>query len=267
VRTVATKLPADVEGEWLQALRTSLKRHCLADLGALRDTQRAAVNDIEKAVADAGGPPLVIPFQQMADDRLERVLDTHVVAQRKYQGEIPKRGAFEYMMMARRYQTVVFMFLSAFGLSFLRSYREFMIPAAVLLLSFGGLQVANSVRREREETLAKELDKIRELLRTESRRIIADVQRAWLLVVTQHASDQVSAVLGQVEASVRDYFTRLSSEGAEERQRLQRQLQSFEAAERKLVAPSRARQVTAQALAQVRGELRQLIAAVVQGVA
>jgi len=253
-------LPAATEDEWLQSVRDALRRHCVADLSALRDTLRGAGHDAERVVADAGGPPLVVQFQAITDERLNRILDAHVVLQRKYQGEIPQRGALEYVMMARRYQTVVFMFLSAFGLSFLRSYREFMIPAAILLLSFGMLHMIHSVRRERAETMAKELDKVRDVLRAESRRIVADVQRAWTSLVAQHLTDQMPHVLTQVESSVREHFNRLASEGAEERQQLQRQLQTFEAAERKLATPVRNRELLAQAGAQVRGELRQLIA-------
>jgi hypothetical protein len=261
VKTLATRLAADDEQRWLDHLRATLWRHCLADLGAVRDTLRAAGKDLEQAVSDAGGPPVVVQFQAIADDRLTRILDAQVVASRKYQGEVPQRGPLEYIMMARRYQTVVFMFLSAFGLSFLRSYREFMIPAAVLLLSLGMLQMIHSVRRERIETLAKELEKVRELLRTESRRITTDVQRAWMTTIAQHLADQQPTILGQVESSIRDFFTRQTNDGAEERQRIQRQLQAFEASERKLAAPAKARDALAQAIAQVRGELRQLIAA------
>lgn len=265
VKTVATRLPAETEENWLQMLRLALWQHCVSDLGALRDTLRAAGNDVERAVAEADGPPMVVRFQQISDDRLIRILDAHLLFQRKYQGEMPKRGALEYMMMARRYQTIAFMFLSAFGLSFLRQYREFMIPAAIALLSLGVLQMIHSVGRERAETLAKELEKIRDLLRAESRRIVGEVQRAWPALISQHLSDQLPLVLGQVEASIREQLSRQANEGTEERQRLQRQLQAFEVAERKLTAPEKAREGVAQGVAQVRGELRQLIANALRG--
>lgn len=267
VKSLVTRLPTHAEEAWLDMVRQALVSHCLADLAALRDMLRAAGREIEEAVAEAGGPPLVVQFQHLTDDRVLRLVDQQLVPQRRYQGEIPRPGFFEYLMAARRYQMVVFMFLSAFGLSFLRTYREFMIPAAIGLLSLGMLQVAHSVKRERIESVAKELDKVREQLRNETRRMIADVQRAWPGLVSQHLSDQLPLALGNAEASVRDFFARVTNDAAEERQRLQRQLQSFEVAERKLTAPMKGRETVSQAIAHVRGELRQLIAAAVRGLA
>lgn len=259
VRTLATKLQAEAETAWLQLLRDRLWQHGVADLAALRDTLRAAGHDIEKTVGEADGPPVVIRFQQLSDERLTRLLDQHLLFQRKYQGEMVQHGPLEYISMARRYQTIVYMFLSAFGLSFLRSYREFMIPAAIALLSLGGLQVVNSVRRERVEKFARELEKLRDVLRSELRRMVSDMQRAWPAAVAQHLTDQVPYGIGSVETSIRDHYSRLAAEGAEERQRLQRQLQMYEVAERKLAAPAKARDGIAQNIAQLRGELRQLI--------
>jgi hypothetical protein len=264
VKTMATRVPAATETAWIEMVRDALVDHCLADLKAFRDMLRTAAQDLEKIVMENGGPPLVVQFQFLNDDRAAQVIDQHLVPQRRYQGEVSRPGWFEYLMAARRYQMVVFMFLSAFGLSFLRSYRDFMIPVAIALLLLGVLQVVHSVRRERVESLARELEKARELLRTESRRMIADVQRAWPALVAQHLTDQLPLVLGQIETSLRDYFTRVANEGAEERQRIQRQLQAFESAERKLTAPEKGREAVAQAVAHVRGELRQLLAAAIR---
>ena len=259
VKTVATRLPAESEAVWLEMVRSALRRHGVADLSAMRDMLRVEGQEVEKAVAQAGGPPVVVQFQALTDERLDRVLNQYVASQRTYHGELPKPGFFEYLTIARRYQMVVFMFLSAFGLSFLRTYREFMIPAAILLLSLGGLQVAQSVRRERVESIEKELEKIKELLRNESKRIVGDVNRAWTGALSQHLADQLPVVLGGIEATVRDYFARQANESAEERQRLQRQLQAFETAERRLMAPEKSREAVANGVAKVRTELRQLL--------
>ena len=100
-----------------------------------------------------------------------------------------------------------------------------------------------------------------------TRRMVGDVQRSWPGLVAQHLSDQLPLVLGHVETSVRDFFNRLANEGAEDRQRLQRQLQAFDVAERKLAAPQKGREAVSQAIAHVRGELKQLIAGSVRGLA
>ena len=226
---------------------------------SLGDVFGLARTEIDQAVASAGGPPVVISFQFLPEDRLDQLLSLHVVLQRRYAGELPRPGMFEYLMIARRYQILLFMFMSAFGLSFLRTYREFTIPVGVVLMLLGGFNVYNSVRRERHEGRRRELEKARELLRTDARRVLADGQRAWTSLVSQHLSDQVPLVTSQIDATIRDFAARASDEAGAERHRVQRQLQGFETTERRLVASARGRETTSTAIAQFRGELRQLL--------
>ncbi len=264
-RAIATTLAAEDEEAWLRLVRETVTRHCNDDLAAMRDMLRSAADDLQKAVTDAGGPPVVAQWQPLADDRVRRVVDTALRPQRHYEGTIPQHGFYEYAMMARRYQMIVFMTMSAFGLSFLRSYPQFMVPAAVVLLSGGTLHVVHSVRRERVEQAAHELEKAREMLRGETRRIVGELARSWVQLLSQHLSDQLPLVLGSAEASLREQVAHAANEGAEERQRLQRQLQGLEAAERKLAMPQKAREGAMQAIGQMRGELRQMVAAALQG--
>lgn len=267
VKALALKLAAADEERWLGRLRAALVQHCVGDIAAVRDMLRQLGADIEKDVADGGGPPLVVHFQQMTDQRLVRLIDNALVPQRKYQGEMPQQGFFQYLMMARRYQTVAFMLMSAFGLSFIRSAREFMLPAAIVLLSLGTLQVVQSVKRERAETLQKELEKLRELLRLETRRMIGQVETGWLAAVNQHLGDQLMPVIAQLESSAREQASRAAADTAEDKLRLQRQVQGCDSAEKKVLALQKTREGFAQGVAQVRGELRSLIAAAIRGAA
>lgn len=266
VKATALKLSAADEERWLQRLRTTLLQHGIADIAAVRDMLKQAAAEIEHDVTAAGGPPVVVQFQPLTDQRLVWLLDNTLVPVRKYHGELPEQGFFQYLMMARRYQTVAFMLMSAFGLSFVRAYRDFMLPAAIVLLSLGAIQVVHSVKRERVETLAKELEKVRELLRTESRRMVEKVEGGWLAAVKQHLGDQLQ-ILAQVESSARDHITRTEGENDEERQRLTKQVKTADTTEKKVVALQKAREGFAQGVAQVRGELRALIAAAVRGAA
>lgn len=258
-KTLSTRVPDKFHDEWTTRLHSILVRSADADVVAMRDLFRVLADDIVQTVARAGGPAIVVNFQFLDRSRFDRVVEQSAASSRPYQGELPRPGMFEYAMIARRYQTLLFMFMSAFGLSFLRTYREFMIPAGIILLTLGGLSVYNSVKRERYEGRKKELDKAREGLRADARRLLTDVQRAWTSLVSQHLSDQVPFVTGQIEALVRDSTARAAEEAGAERQRIQRQLQGYETVERRLVASARGREVAASAIAQFRGELRQLI--------
>jgi hypothetical protein len=263
-KTTGLRMGDDVESAWIADITERVSTHCFADLTAMRDMFRMLSADLERSFSAEGivlAPP---QFQTVSDDRLRRLLQQQCVLSRHFQSEVPRSGFFEYLMMARRYQMVLFMFISAFGLSFLRSYREFMIPAAVLLLSFGGLNVVNRVKKERIESTTKELEKAREHVRGETRRILTDVQRGWSSLVSQHLNDQAALVGVQLETAIRDAAGRTAEEQAQERQRVQRQIQSFEAAERKLAVPAKGRDTLMSAVAQLRGELRQLLVTTVR---
>jgi hypothetical protein len=264
LKTTVTRVPAEFEEELLETVHERMLAHGTRDLVAMRDMFRLVQSEIEQVLAAQGAPAVVIQFQHLTDERLRRLLEMQILLQRKYQGELPRAGFFEYVMIARRYQMVFFMFFSAFGLSFLRTYREFMIPTAILLLSFGAINVVNSVRRERSESLERETEKARETLRVDLRRMFTELQRGWTSVVAQHLSDQVPIVVGHVESTLRDSAGRRGDQAAEERQRLQRQLQGLETSERRLLAAAKGRDLVATAVAQLRGELRQLFVGAVK---
>lgn len=258
-KTSAVSVPPAFEEHWLSSAREQISAHCLSDLAAMRDVFTLAGTEIDEALASAGGPPVVVSFQYLAEERLNRLLSLHLVMQRRYSGEVPRPGAFEYLMLARRYQMILFMFISALGLSFIRTYQQIMLPLAVVLLSFGALNVANTVRRERAEVRDREIEKAREVLRSELRRMLSEVLRGWTSLVSQHLTDQVAAATTQIESLVREHHARGTQAVADERARLQRQLQGVESLERRLLPAARARDALAQAVASVRGELRQLL--------
>jgi hypothetical protein len=261
-KTTSLRLGAEAQAAWLADLTERLRVHCAADLVALTDMFRMLGTELERALSTDTFVAAAPQFQTISEERLHRTLRQQCVMGRQFASEVPRTGFFEYVMIARRYQMLLFMVISAFGLSALRTYREFTIPAAVLLLSIGGLAVFNSTRRERAESAVRELEKVREHLRGEARRMITDVQRAWTSLVTQHLSDQASIVGLQLEAAIRESAAREAEELAQERQRVQRQVQSVETAERKLAALIKGRDTLMTATAQIRGELRQLLAAV-----
>ena len=258
-KTTSYRIPGDFEKTYTSYLREGLTRQVQSDLVAMQDLFRILQVDIEKQITAGGGPPVTLNFRLIDEDRVARMLQSSIVFQRSYQSDLTRQGFFEYAMMARRYLMILFMFISAFGLSFLRGYREFMIPTSVLLLSIGGMMVVRSVKRERIEVMEKELEKARESLRAETKRIFSEVQRAWSAMISQHLSDQNQAAISQMEASIRSAQTQRANDSTEEKLRVQRQLQMLENSERKLQIAAKNKEVILNAISQIKGELRQLV--------
>jgi hypothetical protein len=259
MRTMLLKIPEDFQDQLREYLWQAFSDHFRTALLSMRDLFALITNEVEDVLSAANGPPIVLNFQYISDQQIQNILETTIVFQRTYRGELPRPGFFEYLMMARKSQTVLFMIFSAFGLSFLRRYREFMLPLSIILLSFGAIYAVQRVKKERAEMMEKEIDKAKEALEAESRRIIGEVQRSFLVLINQHLAAQNQNVLSQMDSALRDFQNRTSAQALDEKQKLQRQLQGLDVSEKKLYPSLKSREVIGTMLAQLKGELRQII--------
>lgn len=199
-RHVVTRIPESIEQKVLQTIANTVD--------ALLDRQTLDVESwiatVESAMgADAAPIRTDLDDARRASAGIRSIVRQSVRFERHYSGQEPRPGWFEYLMIARRYQTVVFMLLSAFGLSFLRSYKEFMIPVSVMMLAIGALAVVNTARKERAESHHKELVAAREGLRAECRRIVMEVQRQFGGLMSNFSRQYLTPLAVAAEASSR----------------------------------------------------------------
>ena len=258
------RIPAGLQSQLLSRAKQVLAEAGRADLADMGEVFRKAQEDVEKLIEAKGGPPTVVHFHYLPDHELTNLVDRSIVIQRAYSGTLARRGPMDYFMAARRYQMIFFMMFSAFGLSFVRSYRQIMVPLTVLLLSFGLLNVINSTRKQEKETEELELEKARELLRAEFRRCMNDVEKNWSSILSNHLSDQQSAVIEKIESTVRSFFEGANRQAAEDKVLQQRQLKGLDQSERKLVEAAKKVQAAPQELEQLSGQMTQLYAASVR---
>jgi hypothetical protein len=260
---MAVRVAAEDEEHFLAAVRGSLLAHGMADLQAARDLARL-VDAVAARALQTAACPAPAPLQPMSDERLRRLVSIVVSISRTYQGERPRPGFYEYAMLARRYQMVLVMMLSAFGVSFVRAFREVMLPLGILLMSLGALHVAHAAKRSRAEQQTQQLERAREALKADAARSAAHFVRDWPGIVVQHLQDQAALLLEGCERAFRGQSGRAAAEAAAGRQLAQRQLQALDGVERRLTVSGRGRDALAASLAQLRGELRQLIIATAQ---
>ncbi len=258
------RVPADLQNQLLARTKQVLAEAGRADLVAMGEMFRKAQEDVEKLVESKGGPPTVVHFHYLPDHELTNLLERSIGIQRPYQGTLARRGPMDYFMAARRYQMIFFMMFSAFGLSFVRSYRQIMVPLTVLLLSFGLLNVVNSTRKQEKETEELELEKARELLRAEFRRCMNEVDKNWSSILSNHLAAQQSEVLENIDSSVKSFFEGASRQASEDKVLQQRQLKGIDQAERKLTEADKKVQVVPQELEQLNTQIVQLFTAAVR---
>jgi|GEM_PF-2812601 len=257
---IECRIPPAFEQKLLKTIRDRVARHCAGDVVALNDLFRLLAQEIEREIAQAQGPPFVPHFAYLTEDRVRRMMDMSIAFQAQYRGEMPHHGFSEYFASVRKYSMILVMAASMFGMSSLmRQYREFTVPATILLVLIGTYSVISSTRQQRVENLEKELEAARTALRPDLKRIFTDVQKNWSTILLQHMNEQIASVLADVDAAVKDYQARRGAEASPEKERLSRQLTQLEVAEKKLAIPIKSKEGIVVALAQVRGDLKPLL--------
>ncbi len=257
---IECRIPPAFEQKLLKTIRDGVARHCAGDVVALNDLFRLLAQEIEREIAQAQGPPFVPHFAYLTEDRVRRMMDMSIAFQAQYRGEMPHHGFSEYFASVRKYSMILVMAASMFGMSSLmRQYREFTVPATILLVLIGTYSVISSTRQQRVENLEKELEAARTALRPDLKRIFTDVQKNWSTILLQHMNEQIASVLADVDATVKDYQARRGAEASPEKERLTRQLTQLEVAEKKLAIPIKSKEGIVVALAQVRGDLKPLL--------
>jgi hypothetical protein len=253
-------LPKD-EAALLSLIGDGIRNRAYTDLRSFRDVLELVSNDVDRTLAAAGAPPVTLRHAQVPDSRVNRVLDSAVRFDRSYRGELPKEGLQEYMQQARKYQGLLLTIASATGATIIPGVRYVTAPLSVILLGAGIISVRRSLPRERAENLAREVEKARDLLRGEAKRIFSEAERGWTSAISDALRDEQATVLLQFEAAVREGQARRNTEMGEERGRVQRAMEGLQHAEGQLAVSARTRDSVLNAGAQLRGALRQLIAA------
>ena len=254
-------VPESVQQQLLGRTTEELSALVRTEITRLDALLEEAEKSVVETVETKGGPPTTVHLTRLPRAALANQLERSVVLQRGYRGEVARRGPMDFFMAARRYQMIFFMVASAFGLSFIRSYREFTIPVGVLLLSYGLLSVVNSARRQRAETEEKELSKAKDNLRSDMQRAMNDVRRAWEQTISGHLSEQQSAVLEAIDQSMKAFAAEANRQAAQQRELVQQQLKTLETSKRKVAEGAKKAELSRQDLGPLIDQLQTFYAA------
>jgi hypothetical protein len=261
-------LPSD-ESDLLQLIGNGIRTRAYADLHSFRDVLDLISSDVDRTLATAGAPPVTLRHAQVPDSRINRVLDSAVRIDRVYRGELAKQGWQEFIQEARKSTAllsgVVGTMLTVVALWLPEDKKKAALgltgtTTAVLFL-IGAFKVWRSLPRERAENLAREVEKARDILRGEAKRIFSEAERGWTSAISDALRDEQATALLQFEAAMREGQTRRNSEMTEERGRVQRAMEGLQHAEGQLSVSARTRDAVLNGAAQLRGGLRQLISA------
>jgi hypothetical protein len=174
-------------------------------------------------------------FKQLYDTHFKKTLESIVHIERPYKSEVKRLGGYEIFMAIRRYQMIFFMMFSTFGLTAIfQKTRWIMLSASLILLSIGIFSVLKSSKKEKIETELKELEKAKESLLHEIRRMFSEIQREWSTIITNHLREQMQSYILHLEKLIKDTQSKKTTELNQTKQILTKQLTGIDVKEKML---------------------------------
>ena len=260
-KKVIVTVPEEFKEEYLNHMHEVIHQSLTTDLIILKDTLHQIQNEVDRVLNKHGIKGGSVNFSYVTDSALNRILESAIRIDRPYQGEGQKKGPMEYFMAIRRYQMVFFMLLSTFGgaATMLKRRLEILLPLTIVLLSAGGYFVVTGVKKEREDQDLKDLEKARESLKSEYKRIFSDVQRDWFSTMDENVREQSTKALNKIETVVKGHYEDKAQKLDREKESIQRKSKSLDGKESKLLNLKKAVDTTSMELKKFQMDLRRWI--------
>lgn len=250
-------IPDNIQRSFQESVSRFFQTMGQENLVILRDTLKGLEEEIEKILAQHELPAVSFNVRYLTDQPLQQIMMSAVRWERPYEGSLGRKGPYEYFMAMRKYQMIVFMLASSLGLSFLRNLRLYMIPVTILLLGVGGYNVYRSVEKERADNDSKELDKAKDSLKNEAKRIGSEVVRQWGKVIADHIKQQNHQILQTLESHLKEVGRKKDADLDEQKKRSQRQTQSLDSMERKYSNIQRGKETVYRGIMRSKSDIKQ----------
>ena len=185
-----------------KVLRQQVDEECVVIRDCLEETRRAA----EVVLADTGSVnkslALTPPDNRSLWEPLAEMLDLDI----KYRGEIPRRGFMQRLGEGRRVVFVALMALSLVGSFVGFNIRQAAWAGIVFLILFVGVvaYTFKSWQREEDETLSKEIERVRESVAAEFNRVLNEILREKQSRLQQTLDEIKREALTKLDSALRE---------------------------------------------------------------
>ena len=208
-----------------QALRAKLHE----DMIFLNDGLELVEEQVREGLAAFCGEDMSLELAVPDENEIWDVITEMVSIEISYRGEIPKRGFLQRLVEGRRQVYMILMSVSLFGGAFGVSRTSPWVRNLFLVLFLCGVVYTFfSWKREDRYRVEKELDRVKDSLSGEVKRILAEVNREKLSRISAHLNELGREALREIDARVREITARKELENDQSRQELRSRLQSLE---------------------------------------
>lgn len=234
-RMVRLSLTEGFQTDLQRGLKKAFREELRQDLIVVRDGLDALKHHMESALDSSGGavtlalPP---PSESEVWSRMSEMVSMEI----RYRGEMPKRGFFQRLGEGRRAVFGVMMILSLVGSMVGFSWRGIGAIGVAFLLFFIGAVVYTYRRWKQEdaEKLGGEIERVREQLVTECRRLANEVLRDKQQRIADVLEQGKRQVLSRLDDLLRERSQAEQAEQAEAREKAKLRLRKLEQQTREL---------------------------------
>jgi hypothetical protein len=229
-KSVKLTLASVAQGQLVTSLRRCLKDEVTRDVAAMAESLLALQRRLEPALEAAAGVPVRLSMSAPDSAALWSEISDMVSVDVRYRGEMPRRGFFQRLGEGRKAVFAGMMVLSLLGSFAGFSWRGVGLLGVAFLLVFVAVVMLTyrNWQREDAERLDKELERVREQLSTECRRLAGEVQREKVVRLTAHADQIKRQVQMQIDDLQRDRQQREQAQLAELRDRSRRRKEQLD---------------------------------------
>lgn len=239
VKTIRLRVADDFLYHVIRASKRAARKDFSEEFLRIKEALKKIVNAADVDAESYFGSRPNLNFVPAAEGNIWANLDDYLSFDIKYSGELPKRGFVSRLGEGRKYLYVLMMALSLGGTMLGFNWRAVGYFGPIFLTVFIGavIYTYSAWRREDEETIAKEIDKVRDQLSAEIKRALSDFLREKGVKITEFLDATRKDIFTRIDEFARDRHTLEGRETLERRERARgrtkqldvktRELQSF----------------------------------------
>lgn len=211
------RLPQDYEKSFLQDVRGSLQKEMQADKEQLETISRELVVEVNHLLRNKGISAIdAIAFPSLPEP--DKSLNSYCLWGRTFKSELIKKGIMEYFVALRDYTGVIMVATGLLGpftiiasisdnsvLKAMSNVVKFSMAAiALFLIVYGIHDLRSRIPKKRKEEFDKELEKAREFVINEGKKMFTETSRDWTSVSITWLKEFCALVTGAYEKKLKE---------------------------------------------------------------
>ena len=237
-----TSIAKDFIDDFLKSISSAIITELGKDEAFIKSSFEELLSQINIQLKNKGIQPIKAENIYPPFPEKERTVQSFCYINRTYSGEIIKKGAMEYFVALRDYTGLIMVvggllaplsIVASASDSGVFKYIATWVKAStagisLMMIIYGIYDLRKRIPKKRVEEFERELNKARDTLQQESKRMFNDSSRDWTSNISNWIRDATQNINMQIERNIKDLQMQKSSQMNQEKVQQQKQQQSVD---------------------------------------